>query len=108
MALVNCPSCGKRVSSKAKDCPHCQFVFAGNSKEDIEREAARLRQEKSDKLVSQSMLALVLSIAAFVYLFFQQPLANSWQRSTALLVIGIGLVWFVINRVRLIMLKRKR
>ena len=54
------------------------------------------------------MLALLLSIAAFVYLFFQQPLANSWQRSAALLFIGIGLVWFVINRVRLIMLKRKR
>ena len=85
MALTQCPSCNKRISSKVKECPHCQFVLAGQSKEDMEREWLRLKQEKSDKLVSRSMLALLIAGA----------------------MVG-GVVWFLINRVQLLFLKKKK
>jgi membrane protein YdbS with pleckstrin-like domain len=29
MALINCPECGKQVSSQAASCPHCGFALAG-------------------------------------------------------------------------------
>ena len=108
MALAECPSCRKRVSSKAKECPHCQFVFAGQSEQDLEREFVRIQQEKRDKLVSRSMLALLLAIAGFVYLFMQQPLPETWQYNVAIGVLIVGLLWFVINRVQLLFIKRKR
>ncbi|MGM0525469.1 hypothetical protein [Idiomarina seosinensis] len=108
MALAQCPSCNKRVSSKAKECPHCHFVFAGQSEEDLQREFIRLQQEKKDKLLSRSMLALLLAIAAFVYLFLQQPLPDSWQYNTAIGVMIVGLLWFIINRVQMLFIKRKR
>lgn len=108
MALAECPSCRKRVSSKAKECPHCQFVFAGQSEQDLERERVRLLQEKRDKLASGSMLALLLAIAAFIYLFLQQPLPETWQYNLAIGAMVAGVLWYLINRVRLLMLKRKK
>ncbi|RUO72973.1 hypothetical protein [Idiomarina ramblicola] len=108
MALTQCPSCNKRISSKVKECPHCQFVLAGQSKDEMERESHRLRQEKSDKLVSRSMLALLIAIAAFTYLFLQQPMPDTWQYGVSVGSMVAGLVWFVINRVQLVFLKKKK
>lgn len=108
MALAKCPSCNKRISSKARECTHCQFVLAGQSKDDIQREAKRLNQEKTDKLVSRSMLALLIAIAAFTYLFMQQPQPLSWGYNISVAGIIAGLIWFVINRVQLMFLKKKR
>lgn len=107
MALAKCPSCHKRISSKASECPHCQFVFAGQSKEDLQREFIRLRQEKRDRLLSRSMLALLVAIAAFIYLFMQQPLPDSWQYNVAIGALIVGLLWFTLNRVQMLFLKRK-
>lgn len=28
MALVDCPECGKQVSTRATACPHCGFPFS--------------------------------------------------------------------------------
>src|SRR5262245_3556513 len=28
MALINCPECGKEVSTAAKECPHCGYPVA--------------------------------------------------------------------------------
>lgn len=33
MALIQCPQCGKEVSSLAKKCPNCGFVFDGKETE---------------------------------------------------------------------------
>ncbi|MDV6315134.1 hypothetical protein [Idiomarina sp. HP20-50] len=108
MALTQCPSCNKRISSKVKECPHCQFVLAGQSKEDVEREWHRLRQEKSDKLLSRSMLALLIAIAAFTYLFLQQPMPGTWQYGVSVGAMIVGLIWFTINRVQLLFLRKKK
>ena len=37
MALIDCPSCNKKISDKADDCPHCGFSLADASSEDILR-----------------------------------------------------------------------
>lgn len=34
MALIQCPQCGKEVSSLAKKCPNCGRVFDGKEMED--------------------------------------------------------------------------
>ncbi|CAB0149979.1 hypothetical protein PSI9734_00551 [Pseudidiomarina piscicola] len=108
MALIQCPSCNKRISDKAKTCSHCDFVLAGRSSEDLQREQARAVQRRKDKLLSQSMLALLIAIAAFAYTFLEQPHPDAWQAQVSYGLIVVGLVWFVINRVRIVFLKRGR
>lgn len=108
MALIQCPSCNKRISSKAASCPHCDFTLAGRSQDDLERAEARARERKREKLLSQSMLALLASIIAFAYSVWVQPHPDTWQAQVSYGVMGGGVLWFLINRVRLIMVKRGR
>ncbi|EKE87038.1 Zn-ribbon protein [Idiomarina xiamenensis] len=89
-------------------CPHCDFVLAGQSEEDLQREQSRLLHQRRDKLTSQTMLALLIAIAAFSFFFLQQPLPGSWQSNIAIAGIVIGLVWFIIARARLAMIKRSK
>ncbi|RUO81285.1 hypothetical protein CWI84_00545 [Idiomarina tyrosinivorans] len=107
MALIQCPSCGKRMSSKAKTCPHCQFVTAGQSQDDLKRESIRLKQQKVDKINSQSMLALLIAIAGFAYFFLQQPTLKTPTYFLSVGAILVGVFGFLINRVRLVLVKRK-
>lgn len=107
MALIECPACSKRMSSKADACPHCDFKLAGVSGEQREREWQQVLQRKRERLMSQSMLALLMAIAAFTYFFMQQPEPGSWQLHLANGGMLVGLVWFVINRVRMLLLKRR-
>lgn len=108
MALTQCPACNKRISDKAKNCPHCDFKLAGLSNDELDREWQRVMNTKREKLVGQSMLALLLAIAAFTYYFIQQPLPETWPAKVSYGMMIAGLIWFVVNRVRLVFLKRKR
>ncbi|RUO60291.1 hypothetical protein [Pseudidiomarina insulisalsae] len=108
MALIKCPSCNKRTSDKAKQCPHCDYVLAGRSKDDLEREQERARQRRKEKLLSQSMLALLIAIAAFAYIFLEQPAEDTWYAKVSYSLLFLGLLWFLVNRVRLIFNKRER
>lgn len=108
MALIQCPSCNKRISDKAKTCPHCDFVLAGRTSEELEREQQRAVQRRKDKLLSQSMLALLIAIGAFAYTFLEQPYPDSWQAKVSYGLMGLGVIWFLINRIRILLLKRGR
>lgn len=105
MALIECPACSKRMSSKAAACPHCNFNSVGVSNEQRQRELQQVLQRKRERLMSQSMLALLIAIAAFTYFFMQQPESGSWQLHLANGGMLVGLVWFVINRIRMLLLK---
>ena len=107
MALIDCPACKKRMSSKAEACPHCDYKISGLSTEQRDREWQRVMQRKRERLMSQSMLALLIAIAAFTYFFMQQPEPDSWQLHLANAGMLLGLLWFVINRVRMLLLKHR-
>lgn len=107
MALTQCPSCNKRISDKAPACPHCDFKLGSSSPAERERQLYRAMQAKKDKILSQSMLALLIAIAAFAYFYLVQPLPSSWQAQVSYALMLVGSVWFVVNRVRLVFLKKK-
>ena len=61
MALIDCPSCGKKMSDKAKTCPNCDFSYGEASVEDIERKENMKRFKKMHSIQNQSMLAMLVS-----------------------------------------------
>lgn len=69
MALIPCPRCGRPVSDKARQCPHCGALFPlpGNMPTD---------QSRKDRPKNKSALWVILSIAACIliaagaYFFF--------------------------------------
>lgn len=38
MALINCPECGREISSSAPSCPHCGYVLSRKIKEPVKNE----------------------------------------------------------------------
>ncbi|RUO65268.1 hypothetical protein SAMN06297229_1344 [Pseudidiomarina planktonica] len=108
MALTNCPSCNKRISSKAPECPHCGFNLQGQSDSDLDREWARMKQLRKDKLAQQSMLSLLILIASFAYWAIQQPEPKSLPANLSIGLMVIGGIWYVITRFRMAFLGKRR
>ena len=108
MALTTCPSCNKRISSKVEQCPHCDFRLSGQSEDELNREHRRLVDYQRDKLMQQSMLALLIAIAAFSYYFLAQPMPGSIAHAVSIGLMVVGFIWYMINRARLLFLKKGR
>ncbi|CAM3483003.1 hypothetical protein [Pseudoalteromonas maricaloris] len=50
----------------------------------------------------------ILVLGGFLYIYWQQPDPNSFEMIASKSVIGIGAVWYLINRVILVILKKKK
>ena len=101
MALVNCPSCSKRISDKAKTCSHCGFTVGAATEENVLRQKRLQQIKKSQSLNNQSLLATMLFIAAFAYMYWGGSRPSEIEYYVAMTASGIGLFWYVINRVRI-------
>ena len=106
MALINCPKCNKRISSKAAECNHCSVVIGSIDSEQLENMKRITVIEQSQKIMNQSMIAMLLFCGGFGFMFWGEPTPNSWQYSIATATSVIGFVWYIVNRVRIILLKR--
>lgn len=45
MALINCPECGKEISDRAGECPHCGYPLS-----ESDRSNESVRRNNSDYL----------------------------------------------------------
>lgn len=104
MSIVNCPQCNKKISDKAKSCPHCQ-VDTDMDEEKRERLAAVNRAQTIKSLSTQSMMALILALAGFYVMYFQNPEPESIQLLLSQVAFGAGFIWYVGVRIRHFMLK---
>ena len=107
MALIDCPSCSQRISSKASVCSHCSFVIAELSEEQRVAHQRISKIEKSQKIMNQSMVAMLLFCGGFGSMFWGQPEPGSIQYSLGMGTSVVGFIWYIVNRVRIIMLKKK-
>jgi hypothetical protein len=106
MALVDCPACGKKISDKAAACPHCNFAISQASPEDIARKNSLNLYLKKQKIQNQSMLAMLLFVGGFGFMYWGGPVPGELQFNLAFGVAVIGFVWYTVNRVRLVFLKK--
>jgi membrane protein YdbS with pleckstrin-like domain len=117
MALINCPECGKQVSSLAASCPHCGVALAGGGAAPA---ASRLTAaagapsaaEQTLWESSPSLLLLlgevvgvllvvlvVVLLAAFLLPAFRDVARNSWlDPGKAQLVLTVVLVAYLLLR----------
>ena len=113
MALIDCPSCKKRVSDKAKVCNHCNFNLvagedsAGLNPEQLASKAKLARMKQRYSLQMQAMGGIILFLAGIMLWYFignrgLSSLSHFLQLGLAL----VGGVWYLITRVRLISFKK--
>jgi len=106
MALVDCPSCSKKISDKAQSCQHCDFTLGKVNAEDIARKKSLNKYLKSQSIQTQSMVAMLLFVAGFGFMYWGGAEPSGLQYNLAIGLTFIGFIWYIVNRVRLIILKR--
>lgn len=106
MALTDCPSCSKTISDKSKICPHCDFAFGDASSEDLQRKKELQRFQKQHSIQNQSMVAMLLFIGGFGFMYWGGTRPGDIQHSIAIGSSVVGFVWYIVNRIRLIFVKR--
>ncbi|MDN3651520.1 hypothetical protein QWY77_01815 [Thalassotalea ponticola] len=107
MALIDCPSCNKRISSKAPVCQHCHTVLDGTSDEQRKSMQQMARIQKHQQLMTHSMLAMLLFCGGFGFMFWGDHQPHSWQYTLSAGTTVVGFVWYVVTRVRILWAKRK-
>jgi hypothetical protein len=106
MALINCPSCGKKISDKAQVCQHCQFNMGTSTAEDIARKNNLNRHLKRQAIQTQSMIAMLLFVGGIGYMYWGGGASDAFKYNASAGVAVVGFVWYIVNRVRLVFLKK--
>ncbi len=106
MAIVACPFCGKKISSKAASCQHCGNSLAEVSPEQIEKIQRDKRMALAQSINNHAMLSVVLLLGSFVWWYFRAPEEGSWQSWLTYAVMALGAAGYIISKVRMVMFKR--
>lgn len=112
MAIISCPSCSEQISDKAKQCPHCDVSMSQDVQDKVQSSSKVERIKKIQSIQFQTMLALLLSIGGFIFYYFEiESFVTAddlqMQQWIGMGTIIAGLVWYLINRVRISYLIKK-
>lgn len=106
MALIACPSCSKKISDKTQICQHCGLTLGNLNAEDIARKQSLKKYLKNQNIQTQSMIAMLVFVAGFGFMYWGGAVPGDLQHNIAVGLTIIGFIWYIVNRVRLILLKR--
>jgi len=104
MALIECPGCNKRISSKAKTCQYCGDNLTG----DTESLSHINHIKRSSQLMNQSLLAMTMFIAGVVIWFWRGEPAEGLRATIAGGFFVLGFAGYLFTRIQLVMHKRKK
>lgn len=92
MALIRCPGCNRRVSSRVKTCAHCGTAIAGSTTEHAH--AAGQTAGKRARLRIQLLVAVTLFVIGALWLIAANLQPGGANRLLPALLAGAGLIWY--------------
>lgn len=108
MAVINCPQCKKKISNKATRCQYCGLNLNNADTEQL----AHLRKveaiNKSQRVMSLSFIAMLLFCGGFLFFYWYEVQPGTWQYLASISSAIIGFCLYILTRVQLILLKRKK
>jgi membrane-bound ClpP family serine protease len=107
MAVVNCPSCNKKISDKAKTCNHCQVDLSGVDADKLARLSRVSLINKTQRLMNYSFIAMLMFCGGFLFMFWDNVTPGSWQHTLAMICTVLGFFMYIIIRAMLLLTKRK-
>jgi hypothetical protein len=108
MAVINCPSCKIKISNKAKTCSHCQLDLTHLDQDKMHLLSTESFIKKHQRLMNYSFIAMLLFCGGFLFLFWQDAIAGTWQYTVSVTITIVGFVLYLVTRVRLLFLKRSK
>lgn len=104
MALIECPSCNKRISNKASECQYCGSQLSGDS----QLLSTINHIKRSNQLVNQGLLSMTLFIAGVVVWFWGGDTAEGVRSYIGGACFVLGFVGYLVTRLQIVMHKRKK
>ncbi|GAA6204310.1 MULTISPECIES: hypothetical protein [Thalassotalea] len=107
MAVINCPSCRKKISDKAKSCSHCQIDLVNLDEEKLAANRQVERINKSQRIMTWSFIAMLMFCGGFLVYYWKNVQPGTWQYYLSVGSTVIGFFIYIATRVQLILLKRE-
>ncbi|WP_394392864.1 zinc ribbon domain-containing protein [Shewanella woodyi] len=104
MALIECPSCNKRISSKATECQHCRSQLSGDNQ--VLSKISHIK--RSAQLVNQGLLSMSLFIAGVVVWFWGGEPAEGLRSYIGGACFVLGFVGYLVTRLQIVLHERKK
>jgi len=106
MAIIACPDCGKKISSRSVICSFCGFQLGEVTEQDLELYRARRLRDQIYRLNMISYLVITVFVAGFGWYWwdsrgFLQPPSNG-----PLLLMGATALAYIV--VRALLFKNRR
>lgn len=108
MAVINCPSCKKKISDKAKECSHCGLALGELDSDKIANLNHVSRINQAQSLMNYSFIAMLLFCGGFLFMFWDNVEQGTWQHTLAMISSAIGFIMYIVIRIKLLIFKRKK
>jgi len=108
MAVINCPSCKKKISDKAKECNHCGLSLNGLDSDKIANLNQVNRINQAQRLMNYSFVAMLLFCGGFLFMFWDDVEKGTWQYTLAMASTVIGFIMYIVIRIKLLFFKRQK
>ena len=108
MAVINCPSCKKKISDKAKECSYCALSLEELDNEKLANLHHVNRIHQSQRLMNYSFIAMLLFCGGFLFMFWDNVEQGTWQHTLAMASTVIGFIMYIIIRIKLVLFKRQK
>jgi hypothetical protein len=115
MAIIACPNCAKKISSRAAICSWCGFELGEVSEQDIEVYRARRLRERRYRLNMASYAIIAIFITAFGWYWWQSSGFLEPPTAGPLALMAVAAIAYIVvralqlrNRYRLKALHRKQ
>jgi len=107
MAVINCPSCKKKISNKAKQCRYCYLSLTALDADKIASINKVGQINQAQRLMNYSFIAMLLFCGGFLFMFWDNVDQGTWQHTFALSSTVVGFIMYIVIRVKLLLFKRK-
>ena len=107
MAIVSCPECGKKISSRAAMCPQCGFTTGEVSEQELDVFRARRQRDKLYHLNMMSYAVLTVFVGGFGWYWWD---SGGFQRSSSpgpFILMGLATVSYLVVRALLFRNRQK-
>ena len=105
--LINCPSCGKRMSNKNPACPECGFDFRHTGQGvPLEEAARRASRKRADRLRAHAYLALLVALIGLAWTWFSTGALIFARENPGSWLLSAGALWYVVTRIRILWARR--
>jgi hypothetical protein len=107
MAIVSCPECSKKISSRAAMCPQCGFTTVEVSEQELDVFRARRQRDKLYHLNMISYAVLTVFVGGFGWYWWD---SDGFQRSSSpgpFILMGLAAASYLVVRALLFRNRQK-